>query len=66
MQSWSLEKFISEYGEAGAAQVWGRTQQAVNMAKSSERDIQIILIDGVYEVRESKLLNAINARNVFL
>ena len=66
MQSWSLKKFISEYGETGAASVWGKTQQAVNLAVKAERNIRIVLIDDVYEVRESKILRTVNARFVSL
>jgi hypothetical protein len=66
MQSWSLHKFVNEYGAAGAAAVWGKSRQAVEKAVINRRDIQIIKVNGLYEVRESKLLNAIEIDKVQL
>ena len=62
MQSWSLQKFIRDHDENTAAEVWGVSQQAVNAATRGARDIQIILIDDVYEVVESKTLRRIHKR----
>jgi hypothetical protein len=63
MQSWSLKKFIKDHDENTAAVVWGVTQQAVNAAVNNEsRDINIILVDDVYEVVETKLLRRIHKR----
>jgi len=64
MQSWSLEKFVNEFSEMEAARVWNVSQQAVNMARKGGRDIRIVLIDGFYEIRESKILRRINKRFV--
>ena len=63
MQSWSLKHFIKDHDESTAAEVWGVSQQAVNAAVNNmSRDIQIILIDDVYEVVETKLLRRIHKR----
>jgi len=57
MQSWSLEKFVKERGLVAAGEVWGVSHQAVSGALRSGRVIQITLIDGEYEVFETKKLN---------
>ena len=62
MQSWSLKKFIEEYDTKDAAEVWGVSRQAVDQAIERERDIQIIYLDGYWEVHESKLLSKVKAR----
>ena len=62
MQSWSLKKFIEEYDTKDAAEVWGVSRQAVDQAIERERDIQIIYLNGYWEVHESKLLKKVKAR----
>lgn len=66
MQSWNLKKFVDQYGHQAASDVWGVTHQAVYGAISKCRDIQIILVDGEYQVRESKILNRVKADEVQL
>lgn len=66
MQSWNLDKFVDEFGGQAAADVWNVTHQAVSFAIRTERDIQITLIDGVYEVHESKVLNRVKESEVVL
>jgi hypothetical protein len=62
MQSWSLEKYVTEKGVNAAVTIWGVSRQAVEKAILNERDIRITYIDGVYEVHESKLLNRARAK----
>jgi len=64
MRSWNLDKFVDEYGGQAAADVWDVTHQAVSHAIRAERDIQIVLIEGVYEVRESKILRSVKESEV--
>lgn len=59
MQSWNLNKFIAQYGISRTATIWDVSRQAVEKAVQNNRDIQIILIGDVYEVRESKILKRI-------
>ena len=66
MKSWNLRSFVSAYGEAAAASVWEVSQQAVNKALKQERNIQVVLLDGYYEVRESKILNKVSSHFVRL
>ena len=66
MKSWNLKRFTDEYGAVYAGNVWGVSHQAVYAAILKRRDIQIILLDGVYEVRESKVLKKINKWEVEL
>ena len=66
MRSWNLCSFVDEFGGQSAADVWGVSQQAVSMAVRNERNIQFILLDGFYEVRESKILNRIHESRVTL
>ena len=66
MKSWNLKSFVAAHGELAASSVWGVTQQAVNKAVNSERNIQIVLLDGVYEVRESKILARMSETRVYL
>jgi len=56
MQSWSLEKFVKEKGVVFAGEVWGVSHQAVSGAIKSGRIIRVTLIDGEYEVFETKQL----------
>ena len=56
MQSWSLGKFVKDEGLDKAVRVWGVSRQAVEYALKVDRAIQITLIDGFYEVHESKTL----------
>ena len=57
MQSWSLKKFVDEFGCIKASKVWGVSHQAVLSAIGNEREIRIVLVDGDYEVHESKRLD---------
>jgi len=57
MQSWSLRKFVDEYGCIKASTIWGVSHQAVLSAMNSKREIKVILVDGLYEVHESKRLD---------
>jgi hypothetical protein len=58
MQSWSLKKFVDERGMWEARIVWGgKTHQAVYDAINGPREISVLLVNGVYEVRESKRLH---------
>lgn len=58
MQSWSLKKFVEEHSVWEAGVVWGgKTHQAVYDAINGTREISVLLIDGIYEVRESKRLH---------
>jgi len=57
MQSWSLDKFVGEYGVNRAQLVWGVSRHAIEKALNSERKIQVIHIDGHYHIWEGKLLN---------
>lgn len=56
MQSWSLKKFIDEHGIDSLRTIWGVSRQAIDQALTNKRSIRITLIDGVYEVMESKVL----------
>lgn len=66
MQSWNLKKFVEQYGHMAAVSVWGVTHQAVYGAISKGRNIQIVLVDGEYQVRESKILNRVKEGDVQL
>ena len=57
MESWSLKKFADKNGVVFTGEVWGVSHQAVSGAIKSGRNINITLIDGVYEVFETKQLN---------
>ena len=58
MQSWSLKKFVEEHSVREAGVVWGgKTHQAVYDAINGTREISVLLIKGIYEVRESKRLH---------
>jgi hypothetical protein len=56
MQSWSLDKFVREYGAQTAATIGKRSRQAVEQAIETGRDIKIVKVDGFYEMHEFKLL----------
>jgi hypothetical protein len=56
MESWSLSKFVKKHGLVFTGEVWGVSHQAVSGAIKSKRNINITLIDGVYEVFETKKL----------
>ena len=60
MQSWNLKRFVDEYGVQAAKQIWDVSRQAVEKAIKDEREIQIIELDGYYEVHESKRLNRVS------
>ena len=62
MRSWSLKKFVEEFSIKDAVEVWGVKRQAVDKALAKKRDIQIIYLDGYWEVHESKLLSKVKAR----
>ena len=66
MQSWNLEKFVERYGVVTTGRIWGVSHQAVSKAVINERDIQIVKIDGFYEVHENKLLNKVAIDKVVL
>ena len=62
MQSWSLGKFVDEYNIATVLSIWRRggvpvSRQAVEGAIKSDRAIRVVLLDGFYEIRESKVLS---------
>jgi hypothetical protein len=59
MQSWNLKTFVAANGINAAVKVWGKSRQAVEQALLKDRDIQIVKLDGFYEVHEYKLLNKI-------
>jgi len=61
MQSWSLQKFVDEYGVAAAAGIWQKSRQTVEQALNAERDIKVVMIDGNCEIHEFKLLGRIGA-----
>jgi len=63
MQSWSLKKFVDEFGCIKASKVWGVSHQAVLSAVCNDRDIRIVELDGIYSVHESKLLSK-NGRRI--
>ena len=66
MQSWSLKKFVDEYGCKATGELWGVSHQAVSLAVRTGRDIQIIRVNGYYEVVESKILMRVRESNVQL
>ena len=57
MQSWSLKKFVEDNGVVLTGLIWGISHQAVSVAARSDRAIQVTLIDGEYEIHETKKLN---------
>lgn len=57
MQSWSLARFVSIYGPRRAGEVCGMSRQAVESALNIGREINIVAIDGFYEVHETKQLS---------
>ena len=57
MQSWSLKKFVKDKGVVFTGEVWGVSHQAVSAAVRTGRAIQVTLIDGEYEIHETKQLN---------
>jgi hypothetical protein len=56
MQSWTLENFVKLNGLVYTSKLWGVSHQAVGGAIKSKRNIHITLIDGEYEVFETKRL----------
>jgi len=56
MKSVNLKKFVKQHGCIATSSIWGVSHQAVSAAVRSKRDIQVVLVDGFYEVRESKRL----------
>jgi hypothetical protein len=66
MKSWNLKKFIKQYGVVKVADIWGVSHQAVSAAARTDRDIQIVLVEGYYEVRESKCHTRIKESKVNL
>ena len=61
-QSWGLKKFVDEYSVATVMSIWKRdgvpvSRQAVEGAVKSKRAIQVILLDGFYEIHEAKILS---------
>ena len=58
----SLKRFVKENGIQRTVDIWGVSQQAVDKAYKSDRDIQIIELDGYIEVRESRLLNKVRVK----
>jgi hypothetical protein len=56
MQSWTLEKFVKLNGLVYTGKLWGVSHQAVSGAIKSNRTINITLIDGEYEIFETKRL----------
>ena len=56
MQSWTLEKFVKLNGLVYTSKLWGVSHQAVGGAVKSGRTINITLIDGEYEIFETKKL----------
>ncbi len=70
MRSWSLKNFVEDHGAAAAASVWQRSdepvsRQTVEQAIANDRQINIILLDGFYEVHEAKLLSRIPATRFY-
>ena len=59
ISSMSLKRFIEDNSIQAAVDIWGVSQQAEDKAYKSDRDIQIIELDGYIEVRESRLLNKV-------
>ena len=57
ISSMSLKRYVEDYGIQRAVDIWGVTQQAVDKAYKSGRDIRIVELDGFVEVRESKVLS---------
>ena len=62
MQSWSLKKFVDQHSVAAVKSIWRRgdvpvSRQAVEQAVDSDREIKVVLIEGFYEIHESKLLS---------
>ena len=66
MKSWNLTRFIKLHGVVATASIWGVSHQAVSAAARTKRDIQVVLVDGYYEVRESKRLGRIKESKVKL
>jgi len=56
IRSTNLKNFINDYGVHKLIEIWGVSPQAIDKARKSGRDIQIVELDGYVEVRESKLL----------
>ena len=66
MKSWNLSKFIKLHRCYVTGLIWGVSHQAVSAAARTNRNIQVVLVDGYYEVRESKRLARVKATKVEL
>ena len=66
MQSWSLEKFVNEYGVVKASLIWGKSHQTVGQAIESTRSIKIVQVGRYYEVHEFKMLGRAKVVNIDL
>lgn len=66
MQSWSLKKFVGEYGVKRAAKIMKRTRQAVEQAIKAKRDIKIVHVDGHYEAHEFRMLSRVPEHKISL
>lgn len=66
MRSWNLKKFVEEYNTYKASVIWQVTRQAVEKAISTGRDIQVVEVNGYFEIRESKILNRIKSTYIHL
>lgn len=56
MTSWNLKDFVKKHGPVLTSKIWGVSHQAVQNAVNANRDIQVTLINGLYEIHESKVL----------
>lgn len=61
MRSWSLKRFVDEHGLYRASRIWGVSHQAVSKAILNDRAINIVYVEGQYEVHEAKLLSTVAA-----
>jgi hypothetical protein len=66
MKSLNLKKFIKLHGVVATSDIWGVSHQAVSAAAKTNRDIQIVLVEGYYEVRESKRLGRVKESKIKL
>ena len=66
MTSWNLKRFIRLNSVVAVASIWGVSHQAVSAAARTNRNIQVVLVDGYYEVRESKRLGRVKESKINL
>jgi hypothetical protein len=66
MKSWNLNRFIKLNGVVATASIWGVSHQAVSAAARTDRNIQVVLVCGYYEVRESKRLGRVKESKINL